>query len=238
VERPGGVHVPVTLRAETLQLPLAAGNILPGNVGYLHFTIFSEPAWVTAFESVARLQHQGVRELILDLRFNPGGRLDVAADMARSFLPAAKLIAILKGPGRSQPMTSTADGVFSNMKVVVLLNKHSASASEVLTAALRDHGVAVVVGETSYGKGVGQETHTLLGGRGLKITNFRWLTPKGKNITPGAGLEPAVSVDVPEEAAKKAYEAMMLRLYDSRPPPLDGSDTALMAAYGLLRPAP
>jgi C-terminal peptidase prc len=236
VERPGGVHERLVMRAEELNLPLAAGGVLPGGVGYLHFTIFSVPAWGTAYEALEDMHARGVRELILDLRFNPGGRLDIANSAAGVFLPAAKLVTILKSPRGGQPYTTKREGGFKDMKIVILLNRASASASEVLSAALRDHGAAVIVGETSHGKGSGQVTHPLLDGRALKITTFKWLTPKGRNITQGDGLAPDLPVPSTEDQLRPLYESMMLRLYDSSLPKLGAGDPALDAAYRVFRP--
>lgn len=138
----------------------------------------------------------GDTKLILDLRDNPGGYLDAAVDMASWFLPAGSVVA-REDFGQKSPQQiyrSRGYDVFTdNLKMAILINGGSASASEILSGALSEHGKAILIGEKSYGKGSVQELVPLDAGASLKITVARWLTPNGRSIS-GTGLAPQIEV--------------------------------------------
>jgi carboxyl-terminal processing protease len=138
--------------------------------------------------------------LILDLRGNPGGFLNAAQDMASWFLPEGKVVVIEKyADGEDVIHRSKGYDVFNdNLKLVVLVNGGSASASEILAGALQDHDIATVVGSQTFGKGSVQELIPVRGGGSLKITVAKWLTPDGLSIS-DSGLTPDVEVEVTKE---------------------------------------
>lgn len=136
-------------------------------------------------------------KLIIDLRGNPGGYLDAAVDIAGWFLPIGKTIVKENfGEGKEEKVfRSKGPNVFSkNLKVIVLVDKGSASASEILAGALQQHGVAKIVGQNSFGKGSVQELINIDSKTALKVTIAQWLTPNGKSISNG-GLTPDVIVE-------------------------------------------
>lgn len=161
------------------------------------FARTSIDAFITDLKKFAQSDTQN---LIIDLRDNPGGYLDVACDLASYFLPKDALVVTQK-TGAKQDMTECRskgypllEGAISTRRIVVLLNHNSASASEILAGALREHGVAKIVGETSFGKGSVQ-TLVDIGQLGtLKITVARWYLPRGTNIS-HAGIVPDIAVD-------------------------------------------
>lgn len=147
----------------------------------------------------------GKTKLIVDLRGNPGGYLEAAQDMASWFLPTGKVIVSedFRNKDNNQVFRSKGYDVFNEkLKLVILIDGGSASASEILAGALKEHGVATLVGTQSFGKGSVQELINITNETSLKVTIARWLTPNGNSISHG-GLTPDVVVKFDEEAYKK-----------------------------------
>lgn len=142
-------------------------------------------------------------KLLIDLRGNPGGYLDAAVDMASWFVPTGKVIVSEDFGDSKKDFRSDGQNIFnSNLKMVVLVNKGSASASEILAGALQEHGIAKLVGTKTFGKGSVQELVEVSPETSLKVTIARWLTPTGKSISDG-GLTPDYLIEkVPETAPK------------------------------------
>lgn len=143
----------------------------------------------------------GSNKLVLDLRGNPGGYLEAAVDMASWFLPVGKVVVREDFGDKQDPDLYRSRGydVFGkDLKMVILINKGSASASEILAGALHEHGIATLVGEQSFGKGSVQELIPITGSTSLKVTIARWLTPDGTSISPG-GITPDVIVPMTQE---------------------------------------
>ncbi len=163
-------------------------------------------------DAVKKFSGSGSKKLILDLRGNPGGYLDAAIDMASLFLPMGKVIVIEDKGGGANPKLERSKGfnLFkdSNLKMVVLINQGSASASEILAGALRDHGVATLVGEKSFGKGSVQEVINITPETSLKVTIARWLTPNGKSISLD-GINPDIEVKFEKKDFEKKRDPQM-----------------------------
>lgn len=136
-----------------------------------------------------------VKGLIFDLRNNPGGYLPEATFIASEFLDNGTVVIQDKGNGDTITFSVNRKGLFTTIPLVVLINKGSASASEIVAGALRDHNRAKLIGETSFGKGTVQQAEDLGNGAGLHVTIAKWLTPNGIWVH-GKGLTPDVSVDV------------------------------------------
>ncbi|MBX4216086.1 S41 family peptidase [Candidatus Parcubacteria bacterium] len=163
------------------------------------FSANSPSLFRTALEEFAA---SGSDKLILDLRNNPGGYLEAAVDMASWFLPAGKTVVIeeSKEKGEDKVFRSKGYNIFSDkLKMVILVNQGSASASEILAGALSEHGIAKLVGERTFGKGSVQELVEITPDTSLKVTVARWLTPKGISISEG-GLKPDVEVAAAKES--------------------------------------
>jgi len=149
-------------------------------------------------------------QLVLDLRGNPGGYLDAAVDIASWFLPKNKVIVREDFGSNKEEKVFTANsanaGMFNeNLKMVVLVDEGSASASEIVAGALQEHGVATVVGRTTYGKGSVQELIKITNDTSLKVTIARWLTPNGVSISDG-GLTPDVDVLITKDDAEAGID--------------------------------
>lgn len=145
--------------------------------------------------------------LVLDLRGNPGGYLESAVDIASWFLPSGKVIVQEDFGKENKSFRANGQNIFNDkLKMVVLIDKGSASASEILAGALQEHGVAKLVGTKSYGKGSVQELVDIDGDTSLKVTIARWLTPTGKSISDG-GLTPDYLVDkAPEKVELEDFQ--------------------------------
>ena len=138
---------------------------------------------------------KSIKGIVFDLRNNPGGYLTDATFIASEFLPKNDVVVSEDNGTAQNQMLATRDGLLLTPKLIVLINKGSASASEIVSGALRDYGRAELVGETSFGKGTVQEAEDLGDGAGLHITIAKWLTPKGTWVN-GKGLTPDISVSL------------------------------------------
>lgn len=163
----------------------------------------------------------GSHKLLIDLRGNPGGYLDAAVDIASWFLPAGKLIVTEDFGGRAKNKEylskgyNVLDKLFGagNYSVIILVNGGSASASEILAGALREHGVAKLVGNTTFGKGSVQELVEITNDTSLKVTIARWLTPKGHNLSKN-GLVPDVEVKVTQKDIDSKNDVQLNKAVD------------------------
>lgn len=171
-------------------IPISAVNyqMLENNVGYLQMEIFSATLDEQVTNALDDLENQGMQKLIIDLRNNTGGYLESAEATASLFLEKGKLIYSLENKDATAEYYDKTDENTS-YPIVILINGQSASAAEILAAALKDSYGAVLVGEKSYGKGKVQQTYNLSDGSMAKYTSARWLRPNGDCID-GVGLMP------------------------------------------------
>jgi len=155
------------------------------------------------------LQKQGMSALILDLRNNPGGLLDVAVRVTEKFIEKGKLIISTKGRKASagQEFTSRSKNPILDLPMAVLINEGSASGSEILAAALKDYKRAVIIGIKSFGKGSVQTLIPLSDGSALRLTTARYFTPSGKQIH-NKGVEPDIVVENVKPESQEKAEAL------------------------------
>lgn len=171
------------------------------SVGYFHVRQFIDDTELEMVAAIQSLDAQGMRGLILDLRGNPGGRLDTAASMAEVFLrQGQKILTVQSRRGVEDVFEARGSPDAYLQPMVVLIDGNSASASEILAGALRDHARAILIGEKSYGKGSVQSIFTFPGGDGLKLTSARYLLPSGEAIN-GTGVYPNINVELSREEA-------------------------------------
>lgn len=186
-------QIKVKVTRAPVQVPLVKSAWLERDrIGYIHFTTFSNEAEKTFAERLKQMKERGMKGLVVDLRDNSGGYLQVAENMAKHFLSEGTLI---YKRDRSQQLTphSFKGGETLGIPVVVLVNGQSASASEVLAGALRDQKAATLIGTRTYGKGSVQQIIPLSDGSFLKLTIEEYLTPKRHKVH-GTGLEPDIEV--------------------------------------------
>ncbi|MGH7719043.1 MAG: S41 family peptidase [Gemmatimonadaceae bacterium] len=181
-----GVQQPIQHRLTRSQIHIPAvpyALILDGKIGYIPLQTFNESASQEVRDAASRLQRQGARAFVLDIRTNPGGILDQGLAVADLFLTRGQEIASVRGrKGPSETYVTRAGQHLPDLPLVVMLNGYSASASEIVAGALQDHDRALVVGTTSYGKGLVQTLFPLEGGYALKMTTAKWFTPSGRSI--------------------------------------------------------
>ncbi|MCH7541527.1 S41 family peptidase [Patescibacteria group bacterium] len=162
-------------------------------------------------KATSKLVSGGFKKLILDLRNNPGGRLDHSISIAGDFVSKGTTVVLEEdASGKQLPFKSEAGPVLTGIRVVVLINKGSASASEIVAGALRDILGIKLVGETSFGKGTIQKVDDLPKGAGLHITFAKWLTPKGTWVNK-KGLKPDVEIKLSEEDIKAKRDPQLDR---------------------------
>lgn len=175
-----------------------SSEMLDEEIGYLAISEFKDTTVDQFTEAYAVLKGSGARALILDLRGNPGGLLDAAVSICQQILPEGPVVYTEDKKGTR--VEYTCDGTRKiEMPMAVLVNGGSASASEVVTGAIKDYGVGTVMGTTTYGKGIVQKIIQLSDGSGIKLTTSAYFTPKGNNIH-GTGIEPDVEVEFDAEA--------------------------------------
>ena len=133
----------------------------------------------------------------MDLRNNGGGEVNAAVDVARVFVPSGPIVHVVSGNGKVD--TKNATEAQLEIPLVVLVNGNTASASEILSGALKESGVATLVGTQTFGKGLVQGVYLFSDGTAMKITEAKYLTPKQNDIN-GVGIKPDVIVDLPEDA--------------------------------------
>lgn len=169
-------------------------NLAGENIAYISLSQFGDNTnteWLSLINDL-NLQinkANGVKGVVFDLRNNPGGYLTDAVFIASEFLKEGQDVVIQEENGEKNSLKSNRRGLLTETEVVILINKGSASASEIVAGALRDHDRAILVGETSFGKGTIQQAEDLGGGAGLHVTIAKWLTPNqtwvnGKGLTP------------------------------------------------------
>src|SRR5262245_12050405 len=182
-----GIKEPIPLTIIRAAIPTnSISNVLmlkPG-IGYIRIKDFTATTVRELDEAIDRLKGQGMQKLVLDLRQNPGGLLDAAVGVADHFLEKGQMIVYTKGRTADSAQDYVAPGKHQRLDIpmVVVVNRGSASASEIVAGAIQDHDRGIVVGETSWGKGLVQSVYTLQYGAGLALTTSKYYTPSGRNI--------------------------------------------------------
>ena len=193
---PDNIEVDV-IRA-SVEVPTVTTKVLEDDIGYLKITEFDEVTANQFTEGLADLRSQNIKGLIIDLRNNPGGSLNTVCDIARQLLPKGVIVYTLDKEGNREDYNCEVDNKI-DIPVVVLVNKYSASASEILSGAIKDYKLGKLVGTTTYGKGIVQRVFDLRDGTAIKLTVSSYYTPSGVNIH-GIGIEPDVTVEFDADA--------------------------------------
>mgnify|MGYP002622083516 FL=1 len=196
IRHPGSLKkVPVTITREWVHVDTVLGDhrnqrdawdfmLDPEQkIGYVRITAFSRDTAKDLRKTLVELQEQGMRGLIVDLRFNPGGLLTSAIEVSDMFIPEGKIVSTKGRNTAERTWDAEEEGTFTGFPMAVLVNHYSASASEIFSACMQDHGRAVVIGERTWGKGSVQNVIELEGGKSaLKLTTASYYRPSGKNI--------------------------------------------------------
>ncbi|OHA79956.1 MAG: hypothetical protein A2747_01910 [Candidatus Yonathbacteria bacterium RIFCSPHIGHO2_01_FULL_44_41] len=210
IKRNGGVE-DIKVERDVINIPTIDTKLRDDGVFVISLYNFSSNSASLFRGALREFIESGSDKLVLDLRNNPGGYLEASVDMASFFLPLGKTIVIEDSGVKVKQKSERSRGydVFNeNLKMVILINEGSASASEILAGALREHNIAKLVGEKSFGKGSVQELIEITPETSLKVTIARWLTPKGKSISEN-GLEPDYKVTVTKKDIEKKLDPQM-----------------------------
>ncbi|HUJ44279.1 MAG TPA: S41 family peptidase [Opitutaceae bacterium] len=212
-------NLDLTLTREVIKVgSVRDARVLSDGIGYIQLTQFSERTGADFKKALQQLQADGAKALILDLRNNPGGLLDAAVEVAEPFFRPKELIVYTQGrtADSRQEMRAGLSAGGLTMPVAVLVNSGTASAAEVVAGALKDTARAVVVGETTFGKGSVQTVFRLKDGEALRLTTARYYTPSGVSIHE-KGIAPQVPVAVsPEDEAKVRLQRLRRDITDPK----------------------
>jgi carboxyl-terminal processing protease len=203
IQREAQAAFDVTITRDVIQQrEVIASDLADGQVGYIRLTGFSTAGARAVHTDLAADVAAGRKKIILDLRGNPGGFVEAARDVASEFIADGPLFWQEGADGTKTPTNATGSGAATDpaIEVIVLIDRGSASASEIVAAALQDRDRATLVGETTFGKGTVQEWTTLEGAGGFRLTIANWLTPDQRSIH-REGVKPDVAVDVPADVA-------------------------------------
>ena len=204
IERPGMAEpMDVSIVRDTIPIETVYGEMIEGEEGIakVQLTSFSENTTKELINTLNELESQGMKGLVLDLRQNPGGLLDQAIAIASLFLPDNEMILQIEDrEGNRQEIKSSSSHSNPDVPLVVIVDKGSASASEILAGAFKESGNITLVGEKTFGKGTVQRAQDFKDGSNLKFTTEKWLTPKG-NWIHKKGITPDVEVALPDYAS-------------------------------------
>ena len=198
-----------TLTRELIKIESIKSKILSPGIGYVRLTEFTQRSAIDFDAALKTLKDQGMKNLVVDLRNNPGGLLNVAVDVCRLFIGGNKLIVYTEG--RRQPkqeFRADAQAPYGAIPMVILVNHGSASGSEIFAGCLQDYHRAVILGSESFGKGSVQSVIPLADGSGLRLTTAKYYTPSGRTFhrdekTGKGGITPDIAIDVPRDVEIK-----------------------------------
>ncbi len=184
-----------TIVRDIIKVKSVKPKLLSDGIGYVKLTQFQEPTANDLMTALNKLQKEGMKSLILDLRNDPGGLLNIAVDTAEVFLPPKKLVVYIKNRSgeKIEYYTEKENPFFEEIPMVVLVNQGSASASEIVAGALKDWNRAIIIGVQTFGKGSVQSIIPLSDGSGMRLTTAKYYTPNGTMIH-NVGITPDIIV--------------------------------------------
>ena len=181
---------------EIIKVQTVSSKLLKDNIGYINISGFDTPTYNDFDKQYKELKKQGMKKLILDLRNNPGGLLTTSTQVVNTFLDGGLIMYTLDKQNNKETINATKGA--DDIKIVVLVNKGSASASEIVAGALKDRKRATIIGTQTFGKGIVQTVFNMPDGEGLKLTTSAYYTPSGVNIH-GKGIAPDIKVELNKE---------------------------------------
>ncbi len=220
LKKSNGQTVDITLTRQMIERQTVSSKMIEDQIGYIQITQFGVNTYDEFRQHFNRLVDDKMKALVVDLRNNPGGYIEVAVNIADSFIDEGEIVYTLDKYGRKRDYMATKGA--TKVPMTILTNGGSASASEVFVGAMKDYGLAKSIGEKTFGKGVTQIPYKFFDGSILKITDSRYYTPKGVCIDK-SGIEPDIEVKMSDEKYSKISD---LTLYE---------DTQLLEAVELLK---
>ncbi|MGD0053167.1 MAG: S41 family peptidase [Vulcanimicrobiaceae bacterium] len=188
---------PVTITRAEIHQPSVLAKMLPGNVGYVDLTVFGASTAQELDTALKRLDSEGAKAYVLDLRYNGGGYLNAAVDVSSKFISNGPIVSVQSRAGTDTEYDAENDAI-APRPLAVLVNQYTASASEITAGAIQDSGVGTLVGTKTFGKGVVQTIFPMRDGSAVKITTARYFTPKGRDIN-AVGIEPEIISTIPKD---------------------------------------
>jgi carboxyl-terminal processing protease len=198
IQRDGAELSPIAVTRDTIHQPSVISKLYDNGIGYARLTVFGSTTASELSAALAKLQSEGAKAYILDLRDNGGGYLNAAIDVSSKFIPSGPIVSV-EARGGSNTQYDAEDDAINPKPLAVLVNQYTASASEITSGAIQDNGVGELIGEKTYGKGVVQTIHPLPDGSAVKITSARYLTPRGRDINL-IGIQPDIITVEPKTA--------------------------------------
>ena len=189
-------YIDMKIIREEIRLITVKSSLIDEDIGYMRITSFDELTYKDFKKEMDSLMKKNISGLIIDLRYNPGGLLDVCVDITDEFLDEGVIVYTETRKGERYYEKSTKK--HTDIPLVVLVNEGSASASEIFAGAIKDRERGLLIGNTTFGKGVVQQIKRMSDGSGFKLTTSEYFTPNGTNIH-GIGIEPDIVVDLPED---------------------------------------
>ena len=206
IARSGDTPFDVKVMRDVIKVESMKGEMINSSVGYIQLTSFMDENITDDFKNkINELKNSGMKGLILDLRGNPGGLLSQAVGVASQFIPQGKIITYTIDKYNNKAESPSIGGIAEEFPLVLLVDGGSASASEVVTGALRDYKAASIIGTTTFGKGIVQQPIRFSNDiGGLKVTVSKYYTPNGENIHK-KGISPDYEVEIPKDLFKEKY---------------------------------
>jgi len=205
VQRGGQVlPEPIIVTRAIIQSPSVNLKMLPNSIGWVELTVFGSDTSNELNKALARLDAQGAKAYILDLRYNGGGYLDAAIHVSSKFISSGPIVSVESRAGTNTEYDAENMAI-APRPLAVLVNGYTASASEITAGAIQDSGVGTLIGSKTYGKGVVQTIYRLGDGSAVKITTARYLTPHGRDINT-VGIQPDVLAEIPKGADGKPQQ--------------------------------
>ncbi|OGS14246.1 MAG: hypothetical protein A2285_05520 [Elusimicrobia bacterium RIFOXYA12_FULL_57_11] len=203
----------ITITRELIKTENVKSRMLDEKTGYVKIIEFTGHATENVAKALQELKGKGMEALVLDLRYNPGGLLASAVDVSKMLMNAERMVVYTKGrkPENYQEFRTGSSAPYENLPLVVLINRYSASASEIVAGAMQDNRRAVIIGERSFGKASVQSIIPLTDKSALRLTIAKYYTPNGKSIQHDAknetgGITPDITIKVPLETEKKLLQ--------------------------------
>jgi carboxyl-terminal processing protease len=233
LQRDGGEPFDVTITRDEITLREVETSLIDGHIGYIALNAFSAPATEQFAAGLEELLDQGADQIVFDLRDNPGGYIDAAQQIASQFIDDGLIFTQESAGNDVKEYLSTGNGIATDrdLPVAVLVNAGSASASEIVAAALQESGRATVIGEPTFGKNTVQVWSRLENEGGVRITISRWFTPEHNSVAP-EGIQPDVAAARTAETPPEddpVLEAALEYLADQ---PVAEDTTSLQPALG------
>lgn len=191
-----------TVTRATIHSPSVLARLLPSGIGWVQLSVFGADTGKELDAALRRLDTQGAKAFILDLRSNGGGYLNAAVDVSSKFISTGPIVTVQSRAGTDTEYDAENTAI-APRPLAVLVNHYTASASEITAGAIQDSGVGEIIGTRTYGKGVVQSIFPLGDGSAVKITTARYLTPHGRDIN-SVGIQPEILSDLPKDARVKA----------------------------------